>query len=291
MGLEQCWAALRRGVLRQLFPGHVARWATRLNLPDPQGRVVDARDLKYLRPATPSRFSGPDPWAWRGRMGLARHGLGEALVFTLLLAPCWMGCAGLAVWLHPAWWVGFLPFFIWHAFTIAFFRDPERSIPAGAGLVVSPADGKITAAGEIDMPDFPGGRALRVSIFLSVFSVHINRAPFPMTVARVRYFPGLFLDARHADCAERNEQLWLDGILDGGGQPVRLKQISGAIARRIVCWVTAGDHLAAGERFGLIKFGSRTDLILPVGLFSLKVAVGDGVWGGTTVLAERLPGK
>jgi phosphatidylserine decarboxylase len=136
------------------------------------------------------------------------------------------------------------------------------------------------------MPDFPGGKALRVSIFLSVFSVHINRAPFAMKTAAVRYYPGLFLDARHADCAERNEQLWLDGLAARNGLPIRMKQISGAIARRIVCWSKPGDKLTAGERFGLIKFGSRTDLLLPVGSATLKVKKGDGVWGGSTVLGE-----
>ena len=126
-------------------------------------------------------------------------------------------------------------------------------MPTGDNLIVSPADGVVTGTEEVDMPDFPGGRALRVSIFLSVFSVHINRAPFAMKTAVVRYYPGLFLDARHADCAERNEQLWVDGFAAKNGLPIRLKQISGAIARRIVCRTKPGDGLNAGENRVLLS--------------------------------------
>lgn len=289
MGLEERWAACRRWWIRNLFKDHLRRFDAR-RMGDANGerdeRIIDQRDLKFLRPVSPVTFEGPDPWAWRGKLGLARLGLGEVTVFSLLLAPCWIAHAVLALTVHPAWWVGFFPFLFWHLFTIAFFRDPERAIPQGDHLIVSPADGVVTSTDEVEMPDFPGGRALRVSIFLSVFSVHINRAPFAMKTAAVRYYPGLFLDARHADCAERNEQLWLDGLAARNGLPIRMKQISGAIARRIVCWTKPGDNLAAGERFGLIKFGSRTDLLLPVDSATLKVKKGDGVWGGSTVLGE-----
>jgi len=289
MGLEERWAGLRRRLIRAFFPDHLRRFNARRLGDDPalpDERIIDQRDLKFLRPVSPVTFEGPDPWAWRGKLGLARLGLGEVTVFSLLLAPCWMAHAALALTVHPAWWVGFFPFLFWHLFTIAFFRDPERAIPAGDNLILSPADGVITSTDEIEMPDFPGGKALRVSIFLSVFSVHINRSPFAMKAAVVRYYPGLFLDARHADCAERNEQLWLDGLAARNGLPIRMKQISGAIARRIVCWTKPGDNLKAGERFGLIKFGSRTDLLLPAGSATLKVKKGDGVWGGSTVLGE-----
>jgi len=289
MSIEEAWAACRRGLIRKLFPDHVRRWDARRMGDDVQrkdDRIIDPRDLKFLRPVTQVTFEGPDPWAWRGKLGLARLGLGEVTVFSLLLAPAWIAHLLLALWVHPAWWLGFFPFLFWHLFTIAFFRDPEREIPAGDKLIVSPADGVITSAEEVDMPDFPGGKALRVSIFLSVFSVHINRAPFPMKTAAVRYFPGLFLDARHADCAQKNEQLWLDGFALTNGAPIRLKQVSRATARRIVCWTKPGEDRAAGERFGLIKFGSRTDLLLPVGSATLKVKKGDGVWGGSSILGE-----
>lgn len=289
MSIEEAWAACRRSLIRSFFPDHVRRWDAR-RMGDEAGskddRIIDPRDLKFLRPVTHVTFEGPDPWAWRGRLGLARLGLGEVTVFSLLLAPCWIAHLLLALFVHPAWWLGFFPFFFWHLFTIAFFRDPERKIPQGDRLIVSPADGVITSTEEVDMPDFPGGKALRVSIFLSVFSVHINRSPFPMKTAAVRYYPGLFLDARHADCAEKNEQLWLDGFALANGAPIRMKQISGAIARRIVCWTKPGDELTGGERFGLIKFGSRTDLLLPVGSATLKVKKGDGVWGGSSILGE-----
>jgi phosphatidylserine decarboxylase len=169
---------------------------------------------------------------------------------------------------------------------VHFFRDPERVIPTDASAVLSPADGTVTFVGEVDEPDFPGGRALRVSIFLSVFNVHVNRSPRPARVTGVRYFRGSFLDARKAECAVRNEQLWVDLEEDTSPpRPIRVKQISGALARRIVCWLKVGDRVRAGERFGMIKFGSRTDLLLSAGeAMEMRVRVGDKVRGGSTVL-------
>ena len=117
--------------------------------------------------------------------------------------------------------------------------------------------------------------------------MHVNRIPRSGRVAGIRYFPGAFLDARHKECATRNEQLWLDLEEDGTGRLVRVKQISGAIARRIVCWARLGEHLERGERFGMIKFGSRTELLVPAdqGL-QVLVKVGDKVKGASTVLAR-----
>jgi phosphatidylserine decarboxylase len=137
----------------------------------------------------------------------------------------------------------------------------------------------------VDDPDFPKGRALRVSIFLSVFNVHVNRIPWAGRVTRVQYFRGEYLDARHAECHARNEQLWVDVADVGTGWPIRVKQISGAIARRIVCKLKPGDEVKAGDRYGMIKFGSRTDVLVPVALAREVVAqVGDKVKGGKTIL-------
>ena len=138
----------------------------------------------------------------------------------------------------------------------------------------------------MDDADFPGGRALRISIFLSVFNVHVNRLPLSGRVTALRYFPGAFLDARRAESARRNEQLWIDlQAINPANQLVRVKQISGAIARRIVCWLKLGEEVKKGERLGMIKFGSRTDVLIAAGqLVAVQVKVGDMVHGGATVL-------
>jgi len=153
--------------------------------------------------------------------------------------------------------------------------------------VVSPADGTVTHVEEVDEPDFPGGRALRISIFLSIFNVHVNRMPREAEVVGIRYFPGAFLDARNPDSKVRNEQLWIDAVESGTGVPIRVKQISGAIARRIVCWLKPGNRVSRGERIGMIKLGSRTDLLLPAEHVAVVgVKVGDKVRGGATVLGR-----
>src|SRR5262249_46905799 len=158
---------------------------------------------------------------------------------------------------HRSFWL-LVPFVLlaW-AFILYFFRDPDRDIPTSRNALVSPADGKVTFVGEVEDPDFAGGRAFRISIFLSIFNVHVNRSPRTSQVVSVRYFPGRFLDARKAECAVRNEQLWIDLEESDPPRRIRVKQISGAIARRIVCWLRPGDTVWAGERFGMIKFGSR----------------------------------
>jgi phosphatidylserine decarboxylase len=166
-----------------------------------------------------------------------------------------------------------------------FFRDPERTIPVDPNALVSPADGLVTHVGEVADADFPGGRAFRISIFLSIFNVHVNRVPRTARVKEVRYIPGCFLDARHPECGARNEQLWLDLEDAGTGRPIRLKQVSGAIARRIVCWVRPGEEVRAGDRYGMIKFGSRTEVYLPAEVpIDVLVKVGDTVRGGADVL-------
>jgi phosphatidylserine decarboxylase len=170
-------------------------------------------------------------------------------------------------------------------FLLSFFRDPPRTIPDEPDALVSPADGTITHVEEVDDPAFPEGKALRVSIFLSVFNVHVNRIPRPGRIVGLAYYPGEYLDARSEGCAVRNEQLWVDMEDAETRGLVRIKQIAGAIARRIVCVLRSGEVVRAGDRFGMIKFGSRTDVLVPPALVrEVPVRVGDKVRGGSTVL-------
>jgi phosphatidylserine decarboxylase len=169
-------------------------------------------------------------------------------------------------------------------FTTFFFRDPERAIPGDPRLVLSPADGKVVQV--VPAPDgHPLGKgATQVSIFLSIFDVHINRSPIAGKITAVQYHPGEFLPAFDHKASERNEQNSV--IVEAGSSRVMFKQIAGLIARRIVFKKRLDDEVAAGERVGLIKFGSRVDVFLPTGV-TLRVKVGDRVSGGTSVIAER----
>lgn len=283
--LELAWGRVRRWWLRTCRPGYVRRMESlrQGTCPNCQHDVVDPRDLKYLRNVCGCWWKPEDdPHAWRGRLGFARHGLCELLVFSLVLLLLAGACAALA--LVFAWWWLWIPFagavLVWLEI-IYFFRDPERVIPADADALVSPADGLVTNVEEVDEPEF--GRALRISIFLSIFNVHVNRLPRSGRITNVRYFPGAFLDARNPESAVRNEQLWID--MDEEGRPIRVKQISGAIARRIVCWLKAGDTVQKGDRLGMIKLGSRTDVLIPAGQArEVCVKVGDKVQGGATIL-------
>ena len=177
---------------------------------------------------------------------------------------------------RPAWAI--LPillacFFLW------FFRDPERAIPQDPDTLVSPADGKVT---DISTVVVGQEKRLRVSIFLSVFDVHVNRSPIAGVVRDVRYQRGKFLDARSPDCAELNEQNVV--TVEGDGQIVVFKQIAGLLARRIVFHPKVGDRLIRGQRVGLIKFGSRTDVLFDAGS-RVNVKVGDRVKGGASIVA------
>ncbi|MCB2231322.1 phosphatidylserine decarboxylase family protein [bacterium] len=171
-------------------------------------------------------------------------------------------------------------------FTTFFFRDPPRQIPETAGVLVSPADGKIVAIDQLANHPVIGGPATKISIFLSVFDVHVNRVPTAGVIDYVNYNPGEFLAAYEDKASEVNEQTEI-GMTSDSGHKVVYKQIAGIIARRIVCHLAAGDTVGTGERFGLIRFGSRTDLIVPAGS-RIDIAMGDKVKGGQTVIG-RLP--
>lgn len=166
------------------------------------------------------------------------------------------------------------------AFFLWFFRDPERTIPTGPGQIVSPGDGLVTDAEWIETTN---GSRLRLSIFLNVFDVHVNRSPVAGTVKLVEFRKGQFLNAMKAESVLSNEQTLI--VIDAGGYEVSFKQIAGLLARRIVCDVKVGDRVERGQRVGLIKFGSRVDVLLPAAA-NLKVKTGSRVRGGSSVLAE-----
>jgi phosphatidylserine decarboxylase len=285
VGLELAWGKLRRAWLRRWRPQYIRRMSAEQqgDCVDCPHDVIDARDLKYVRNVCGYSFA-TDPFAWRGRLGLARHGWIEIVCLSFFLALLSLVSAAAAIAIHWSFWLlTAIILGLWFE-AVYFFRDPERIIPEDAQSLVAPADGVVTHIEEVDEPDFPEGRALRVSIFLSVFNVHVNRVPRSGRITGLRYFPGTFMDARAADCAVRNEQLWVD-IQEPGGRSLRVKQIAGAVARRIVCWLKLGEDVHKGERFGMIKFGSRTDVLVPAGeRVDLAIKIGDRVAGGTSVL-------
>ncbi len=198
------------------------------------------------------------------------------------IAGALLPAAALGLLGHPLWAI---PFAALAAFFAYFFRDPERTIPGGPGLVVSPADGKVMISGPSDGRWAPPGSWKQITIFLSPLDVHMNRTPVEGRVTRVEYRRGRFLPA-YKEAANDNElnEVWIDY----GGRPVVFRQVVGILARRIVCRVREGQHLDRGERVGLMKFGSRMDVFLPTDA-ELLVAVGQHVVGGETVLA-RIPG-
>ncbi len=169
-------------------------------------------------------------------------------------------------------------------FVMWFFRNPSRVVPQGSNLVVAPGDGKIIAIEEEFEPRYLKDRSIRLTIFLNVFDVHINRMPCDGTVEDVQYQPGLFLAANKPDATIKNEQNALM-IRTAQGAKVLCVQVAGLIARRIVCWVSPQERAIRGERFGLIRFGSRMDTFLPMGSV-VRVSVGDRVRGGESILGE-----
>lgn len=204
---------------------------------------------------------------------MVRDGIYYGLAFIIIAAlVAWLTLPVLA--LVP---LLLAAFFLW------FFRDPERRIPAIQGAIVSPADGKVT---DISVIEQNGERRTRISIFLNVFDVHVNRSPVSGVIEDVRYQKGKFRNAMDPACADVNEQNAVTIRSDVG--PVVMKQIAGLLARRIVFDKKIGDKLERGERVGMIKFGSRTDVIFPAGA-EMKVRVGERVKGGSTVLAISHP--
>ncbi len=295
--LELAWGYWRRFWLKTFRPGYVRRMAaTRKGTVNGcPHEVLDPRDVKFFA-NQPGYHWAPadDPFRWRERIPFARWGLAELMVFSALtFGPA----AGLAAWLlstspgvpfQVLGWLVVATFAVIGLLIVWFFRDPPRRIPTETGLVVSPADGLIVAIDEIEHDEFVGGPAIQVGIFLSIFNVHINRAPVAGRVIGVRYRRGKFLNALRPESARENEQMAIR--LQETVSPYRryiVRQITGAIARRIVCTLKPGDEVERGEQFGMIKLGSRTELVLPreAGL-KLVAKLGDKVHAGSTVLAE-----
>jgi len=187
----------------------------------------------------------------------------------------------LVSWFFNAWLS--LLFFVLILYTLFFFRDPDRNIPADRNAVLAAADGTVTDISEVEESEVLKTRMRRVGIFLSIFDVHTNRAPIEGRITYRQHHEGLCLDARSQDCSEKNEAMtW--GI-ENPRVTVVVRQLTGAIARRIVAWAEVGDQLAKGERFGMIRFGSRTEVYLPL-TASVLVKAGEHVAGGSTIIAR-----
>jgi phosphatidylserine decarboxylase len=190
---------------------------------------------------------------------------------------------GVGYWFGRAWSV---PLLILAAFFLFFFRDPDRHPPEGVNLVLSPADARVMAAGEMPWPGAPPGDWKIISMFLSPMDVHINRTPVAGSVRRVEYHPGKFLPAYKKEAGELNE--WTEVWFDRPGGPIVVRQIVGILARRIVCRLKGGEQVSAGQRFGVMKFGSRIDMFIPRTAM-IQVKVGDKVVGGETTVATLAP--
>jgi phosphatidylserine decarboxylase len=282
--IEMAWGRWRRWWLKHFRPGYVRRMAE-LRQGDRSGaphEILDPRDLKFCRNLCTCHWAeSDDPFRWRGRIPFARWGLAELLL---------MGGPLLALTVAAGWfyWYLALPLAAVTCLIIYFFRDPPRRPPQGPGLVASPADGTIAEITRLGRDEFIGGPAVRIGIFLSIFNVHLNRAPVASRAIALRYSPGEFLNALKPASAMRNENMWIG--LEEESPPHRrmaVRQISGAIARRIVCDLRPGETLERGQKFGMIKFGSRTELILAdVPGLSIETQIGQRVKAGCTVLAK-----
>ena len=285
--LELAWGRWRRWWLKTFRGGYVRRMAE-LRQGDPTGaphELLDPRDLKFCRNVCTADWSPEhDPFQWRGRLGLARWGIAEVVLMSTPLLALTIGLL-----FTPGWWKltaivpGVVLGWVWW-----FFRDPRREVPTGSGVIVSPADGVIAEVTPLEHDGFVGGPAVRIGIFLSIFNVHINRAPERSRVISLRYWPGKFLNALNPQSTLLNESLWIG--LEADDAPYRrmvVRQIAGLFARRIVCELRPGETIERGAKFGMIKLGSRTELILPqeAGL-RVEVTVGQKVQAGSTIFAR-----
>jgi len=231
-------------------------------------------------------------WALRAQMiRLTQYGCREVWACTVLAAAA-MAVIGLAVawvgwWLGPLW---LLPAAFW-AWVLWFFRDPERVAPAGEHLLISPADGHVADITPVGPDSDLGREGVKIGVFMNVFSVHVNRSPAAGRVEEVRHRKGAFLDARDPTAGERNESATVKMTCRLGGKEfgIVFRQIAGLIARRIVTDLKAGDVLERGQRFGMVKFGSRMELIVPRELVAeVPVKIGQKVRAGLTVLVRAV---
>ncbi len=205
----------------------------------------------------------------RGRLPFAPEGW--PFIITLLVLT-----VGAAV---MCWWIAAVILFVLLLFNINFFRDPEREVPQGEGLFICPADGKVIRAEN-------GESGARVDIFMNVFNVHVNRAPMTGRITHMKYIPGKFVNASFDHASEENERNRFEMETESG-EKIAFTQISGLVARRIVSYTAVGDHVQAGQRIGMIRFGSRVDCEIPAG-YELNVEVGDHVTAGETIIARKV---
>jgi phosphatidylserine decarboxylase len=282
MTIELAWGKLRRRYLRTFRPGFVRRMESTRN--GQRGPLpfepVDPRDVKYYRNQDTYWWAeSDDPFHWRESLPFVRVGLAELVVLSSLF----LLIAAVAAWI---WWPLCIAPLVVVGLVVWFFRDPQRNIPHDVGTIVSPADGKLVQIERREDPEL--GKCVQIGIFLSIFNVHANRASLPGRVTSIRYRPGKFLNALRPESAQENENL--DVVIESSESPARkyrIRQITGQFARRIVCWVRPGDVLQRGEMFGMIKLGSRTELLIPdEPSLEIVAEIGDKVMAGSTTLAR-----
>ncbi len=286
--IELLWGRWRRWYLKTFRREYVRKMAE-LRQGDTEGaphEILDPRDLKFCCNLCTAHWAAEDdPFAWRERIPFARWGLAElqllgwppliATVLLLLLGSPWC-------------WLAVIPAVVF-GLVVYFFRDPTRQIPQEATAIVSPADGTIAEITPVEHYDFLDGPAIRIGIFLSIFNVHVCRSPRHARVVDMHYKPGEFLNAINPESLIRNEFMWIG--FEEAENPQRrfaVRAISGLIARRIVCILKPGQTVQRGEKFGMIKLGSRTELILPRDSVQIEVEVGQKIQAGSTVMARYL---
>ncbi len=295
--LEMAWGYWRRWWLKTFRKGYVERMRA-CRKGDVNGcphEVLDPRDLKYYS-NQPNYWWDPedDPFRYRDNLPFARVGLAELIAFSVMFFGPAIGLStylltsGLAGPVNYVLWTVVLALALLGLEIVWFFRNPQRPIPSEPGLVISPADGKVVLIEEIEHDPDIGGPAVLIGIFLSIFNVHINRTPVAARVIGLRYQPGKYLNALRPESARENEQVAIH--IEESYAPHRrmiIRQITGAIARRIVCWLKPGDELERGEQIGMIKLGSRTELVLPrEAALEIITKVGDHVKAGSTIMAR-----
>ncbi|MBA62690.1 MAG: phosphatidylserine decarboxylase family protein [Planctomycetaceae bacterium] len=291
MRIELLWGYIRRAYLKTFRRRYIRRMektrkGDRNQCP---WDVLDPRDLKFYANQCGYYWDKKDdPFTGRDNVGFARAGLAEMIIFSSVLLPALAASIWFAINGSSWWWLAAVVSLLLQAEVIWFFRNPKRVIPQQPGSVVSPADGKIDLIEEIKHDDVIDGPAIKIAIFLSVFNVHINRVPVACTVFASRYRQGKFLSALKPESAWENErlELWVEST-EAPHRIMRIRQITGQLARRIVCWSKTGQTFERGAQFGMIKLGSRTELIIPKEQdLEVLVKLGDKVQAGSTVFAR-----
>jgi len=281
--VELTWGRFRRWYLRK-FRRRYLRQILAARIGDPEHllhEVLDPRDLKFVRNQTQCHWRPEDdPFRWREKIPLARWGLAEVQIMGWPLLAATIALA--FTWWYAAPLTGALFLFV-----VSFFRDPPRRVPQETGLLVSAADGKVVEIARLDYDEFVGGPAVRIAIFLTLFNVHVNRMPCKARVIGLNYFPGKFLHADHPHASTQNESMTIR--LEQDEPPYRrmvCRQVSGMVARRIVCDLRPGEVLDRGAKFGMIKFGSRTEVIVPAEGFEVSCRVGQWIKAGRDVVGK-----